>query len=49
MAAECPAFRVRQASRVLAKLYDDELARFGLHSSQLPILAAAALFVQKVP
>jgi DNA-binding MarR family transcriptional regulator len=44
MAAECPALRVRQASRVLAKLYDDELAPFGLHSSQLPVLAAAALF-----
>jgi DNA-binding MarR family transcriptional regulator len=44
MAEECPALRVRQASRVLAKLYDDELARFGLHSSQLPVLVAAALF-----
>ena len=44
MAAECPALRVRQASRVLAKLYDDELAPFGLHSSQLPVLAAVALF-----
>ncbi|SRR5579871_1855899 len=44
MAVECPALRVRQASRVLAKLFDDELARFGLLSSQLPILAAAGLF-----
>jgi DNA-binding MarR family transcriptional regulator len=44
MAAECPALRVRQASRILAKLYDDELAPLGLHSSQLPVLAAAALF-----
>jgi DNA-binding MarR family transcriptional regulator len=44
MAEDCPALRVRQASRVLAKLYDDELAPFGLHSSQLPVLAAAALF-----
>ncbi len=44
MAVECPALRVRQASRVLARLYDDELAPFGLHSSQLPVLAAAALF-----
>src|SRR5262245_19800650 len=44
MAVECPALRVRQASRVLAKLFDDELAPFGLLSSQLPILAAAALF-----
>lgn len=44
MADECPALRVRQASRVLAKLYDDSLVPFGLHSSQLPVLAAAALF-----
>jgi len=44
MAEECPALRARQASRVLAKLYDDELAPFGLRSSQLPVLAAAALF-----
>src|SRR5215470_14441130 len=44
MAVECPALRVRQASRVLAKLFDDALAPFGLLSSQLPVLAAAALF-----
>lgn len=44
MAGECPALRVRQASRVLARLYDDELASFGLRSSQLPVLAAAAVF-----
>ena len=44
MAGECPALRVRQASRVLAKLFDEELAPLGLHSSQLPILAAVALF-----
>jgi DNA-binding MarR family transcriptional regulator len=44
MADECPAFRVRQASRVLAKLYDDELRQFGLQLSQLPVLVAVALF-----
>ena len=44
MALECPALRVRQASRVLTKLFDGELAPFGLLSSQLPILAAVALF-----
>ncbi|WP_334360302.1 MULTISPECIES: MarR family winged helix-turn-helix transcriptional regulator [unclassified Bradyrhizobium] len=44
MAENCPALRVRQASRVLARLYDDELTPFGLHSSQLPVLVAAALF-----
>jgi DNA-binding MarR family transcriptional regulator len=44
MAAECPGFRVRQASRVLSKLYDDELRPLGLQHSQLPVLAAAAIF-----
>jgi DNA-binding MarR family transcriptional regulator len=43
IAAQCPALRVRQASRVLTKLFDCELARFGLHSSQLAVLVAAAL------
>jgi DNA-binding MarR family transcriptional regulator len=38
MAMECPAFRVRQASRVLARIYDDELRPLGLQLSQLPIL-----------
>jgi DNA-binding MarR family transcriptional regulator len=38
MATECPAFRVRQASRVLARIYDDELRPLGLQLSQLPIL-----------
>jgi DNA-binding MarR family transcriptional regulator len=44
MAAECPGFRVRQASRVLSKLYDDELRQFGLQHSQLPVLAVSAIF-----
>jgi DNA-binding MarR family transcriptional regulator len=44
MAEECPALRVRQASRVLTKLYDEKLVPFGLRASQLPVLAAAALF-----
>jgi DNA-binding MarR family transcriptional regulator len=44
MATECPGFRVRQASRVLSKLYDDELRQFGLQHSQLPVLTAAAIF-----
>lgn len=46
MAVECPALRVRQASRVLARRFDDELAKFGLLSSQLPVLAATALFAE---
>jgi DNA-binding MarR family transcriptional regulator len=44
MAQECPAFRVRQASRVLAKVYDDELAPLGLQLSQLPVVCALAMF-----
>jgi DNA-binding MarR family transcriptional regulator len=44
MATECPGFRVRQASRVLSTLYDDELRQLGLQHSQLPVLAAAAIF-----
>jgi DNA-binding MarR family transcriptional regulator len=44
MATECPGFRVRQASRVLSKLYDDELRPLGLQHSQLPVLTAAAMF-----
>jgi DNA-binding MarR family transcriptional regulator len=44
MALECPAFRVRQASRVLAKVYDDELAALGLQLSQLPVICALAIF-----
>jgi DNA-binding MarR family transcriptional regulator len=44
MSSECPGFRVRQASRVLARIYDDALRPTGLQSSQLPVLAAVALF-----
>jgi DNA-binding MarR family transcriptional regulator len=47
MANECPAFRVRKASRVLAKLYDDELRPFGLQFSQLPVLAAVVHFGER--
>ena len=43
IATECPGFRVRQASRVLSKLYDDELRPLGLQHSQLPVLAALAI------
>jgi DNA-binding MarR family transcriptional regulator len=44
IADECPGVRVRKASRVLTKLYDDELRPFGVQSSQLPVLAAVAIF-----
>jgi DNA-binding MarR family transcriptional regulator len=44
MATECPGFRLRQASRVITKFYDDALRPVGLQISQLPLLAALAAF-----
>ena len=44
MSQECPGFRLRQASRVVAKIYDEELRSTGLQSSQLPVLTALAIF-----
>ncbi|HWL87973.1 MAG TPA: MarR family winged helix-turn-helix transcriptional regulator [Polyangiaceae bacterium] len=44
IATECPGLRLRQASRVVAKIYDDELRPTGLQLSQLPVLVALALF-----
>jgi DNA-binding MarR family transcriptional regulator len=42
ISTECIGFRVRRASRVLSKLYDEELRPLGLQHSQLPILVAVA-------
>jgi DNA-binding MarR family transcriptional regulator len=44
MAGECPAMRVRQASRVLGKAFDEALRPLGLQVTQLPLLCAVALF-----
>jgi DNA-binding MarR family transcriptional regulator len=44
MARECPGIRLRQASRVVAKIYDDALRPVGLQLSQLPVLTALAIF-----
>ncbi len=44
IATECPGLRLRQASRVVAKVYDDALRPTGLQLSQLPLLVALALF-----
>jgi DNA-binding MarR family transcriptional regulator len=41
---ECPGFRLRQASRVVTKMYDDALRPLRLQSSQLPILVALTMF-----
>lgn len=42
MRDSCPALRVRAASRMLARLYDEALREIGLEMSQLPLLAAVA-------
>lgn len=43
MRDRCPALRVRAASRMLARIYDEALREIGLEMSQLPVLAAVAL------
>jgi DNA-binding MarR family transcriptional regulator len=43
MRDRCPALRVRAASRMLARLYDEALREIGLEMSQLPVLAAVAI------
>jgi DNA-binding MarR family transcriptional regulator len=43
MRDRCPALRVRAASRMLARIYDDALRETGLEMSQLPVLAALAI------
>lgn len=43
MRDRCPALRVRAASRVLARVYDDALREIGLEMSQVPVLAAVAI------
>src|SRR5262245_58161471 len=40
MKQECPAMRVRQAGRMLARHYDEAFRDLGLELSQLPVLAA---------
>jgi DNA-binding MarR family transcriptional regulator len=41
---ECTCMRVRQASRVLTKIYDAELRSTGLQESQVSVLVAIAQF-----
>jgi DNA-binding MarR family transcriptional regulator len=43
MRDHCPALRVRAASRMLARVYDDALRDIGLEMSQVPVLAAVAI------
>ncbi len=42
--AECLGMRVRQASRLLTRIYDDALRPLGIQESQLSILVAVAMF-----
>jgi DNA-binding MarR family transcriptional regulator len=44
MRGECLATRVREAGRLLTKVYDEALRPVGLEMSQLPVLNALALF-----
>lgn len=43
IAEQCPALRARQASRALARVYDEALRPLGLQSSQLTVLVAVAM------
>jgi DNA-binding MarR family transcriptional regulator len=46
IARECPAIRVRQASRALTRVYDDALRPIGLQMSQFSVLVAIASFAE---
>lgn len=41
---ECPAMRIRQASRLVTRVYDDGLRPLGIQESQLSLLVAVAMF-----
>lgn len=43
MANECPAMKMRQATRVIGSYFDEALRPLGLQLSQLPLLCATAL------
>jgi DNA-binding MarR family transcriptional regulator len=43
MREHCPAMRVRMASRVLARLYDEVFRDLGIEMSQMPVLGALAI------
>ena len=43
MAHECPAMKMRQATRIMGAYFDEALRPLGLQLSQLPLLCAAAL------
>ena len=44
IAAECSCIRIRQAARLLTRVYDEALRESGLQASQLGVLVAVARF-----
>jgi DNA-binding MarR family transcriptional regulator len=44
IAQECSCTRIRQASRVLTRIYDEHLKPTGLQDSQLSVLVGVAMF-----
>ncbi len=44
IAGECPGMRVRAASRLLTRVYDEALRPLGIQASQLSVLVAVAMF-----
>lgn len=43
MGGACPAIHLRQASRMLARIYDDAFRPLGLELSQVPVMATVAV------
>jgi DNA-binding MarR family transcriptional regulator len=43
MAAECFCFRARRVSRLITRIYDEELRPLGIHATQLTLLNAITL------
>jgi DNA-binding MarR family transcriptional regulator len=44
IASECSCTRIRQASRILTRIYDEHLKPTGLQDSQLSVLVGVAMF-----
>jgi DNA-binding MarR family transcriptional regulator len=47
VARECAGLRIREASRILTRVYDAALRPVGLQSSQFSVLVAVAIFGEK--
>lgn len=47
VAQECSGLRIRQASRLLTRIYDDSLRPLGILESQFSVLVGVALFGEK--